>query len=116
MRISDWSSDVCSSDLHHLLVDAIALRPRLVDDPCKHHDLAGLELDALRERGVLARLDVVGNAFDVIQRAMLLPDLPCLSGQVSVCEKILPWNGDYETVDVTTSCTSLRTPLPHATP
>src|SRR3546814_17089001 len=41
---------------HHLLVDAIALRARLVDDPCKHPDLAGLELDALRERGVLARV------------------------------------------------------------
>src|SRR3546814_6345156 len=107
MRISDWSSDVCSSDLHHLLVDAIALRARLVDDPCKHHDLAGLELDALRERGVLARLDVVGNAFDVLQRAVLLPDLPCLAGQVAVGDKILLWNGDYRSEEHTSELQSL---------
>src|SRR3546814_929992 len=100
---------------HHLLVDAIALRARLVDDPCKHHDLAGLELDALRERGVLARLDIVGNAFDVLQRAMLFPDLPCLAGQVAVGDKILLWNRDYETVDVTRVGSSLRMTVPAAT-
>src|SRR5690606_20565328 len=50
---------------HDFLVDPVALRARLVDDPGKDHHLAGLELDALRERGVLARLDVVGHALDV---------------------------------------------------
>src|SRR3546814_2009577 len=28
MRISDWSSDVCSSDLRHVLADDPAARPR----------------------------------------------------------------------------------------
>ena len=41
--------------LHHLGVDAIAVRARLVHDPRKHHRLAGLELDALRKRRVLSR-------------------------------------------------------------
>src|SRR3546814_3813351 len=31
MRISDWSSDVCSSDLHHLLMSATAFKRDLSD-------------------------------------------------------------------------------------
>src|SRR5207249_9170525 len=51
----DWSSDVCSSDLVH--------------DVREHHRLAGFELDALRKRRALARLDVVGRALVVLERS-----------------------------------------------
>src|SRR3546814_2319690 len=45
MRISDWSSDVCSSDLFHargriLAVDEIPDRPDLVPDRAGEHALA----------------------------------------------------------------------------
>src|SRR6267378_6759919 len=36
--------------LHHLHVDAITMRARLEHDPRERHRLAGLELDASRER------------------------------------------------------------------
>src|SRR3970282_1609231 len=55
-------------------VDAVAVAARLVHHPGEHHGFAGLELDALRERGGLARLHVVGDAFGVGQCAMLAPD------------------------------------------
>src|SRR5262245_21487928 len=57
--------------LHHLRVDAIPVRARLEDDPRKEHDLAGLELDALRKRGELSWLDVIREALDVLERAVL---------------------------------------------
>src|SRR3546814_12044501 len=66
MRISDWSSDVCSSDLHDLVGD-LAQDEAVVGpvevagdvDGCADVDLAGTE--RLRERGA-GRLDVVGAA------------------------------------------------------
>src|SRR3546814_3196883 len=58
MRISDWSSDVCSSDLHHVADDArrLAVRP----GPVVAADLHGVE-DA-----TMHRLEAVS---DVRQRA-----------------------------------------------
>src|SRR5712672_3202384 len=53
--------------LHDLGHDAIAMRARLVDDVREHDHLAGFELDALRERRALARLDVVGRALVVLE-------------------------------------------------
>src|SRR5712691_186829 len=61
--------------LHDLGVDAVAMRARLVHNVGEHHRLAGFQLDALRERGVLARFDVVGQALDVFQRSVVPPDL-----------------------------------------
>src|SRR3546814_2320933 len=65
MRISDWSSDVCSSDLQRLAftldglprkpdlvllgLDAIAMRARLEHNPAEYHGFAGLHLHQLRE-------------------------------------------------------------------
>ena len=63
---------------HHLGVDPVALGARLVGDPGEHHGLARLQLDAARERGELADLDVVGDPFAVIQRAVFAPDLAAL--------------------------------------
>src|SRR3546814_16416988 len=39
MRISDWSSDVCSSDLHATLVDLDATDHRAVVDFCLRHSI-----------------------------------------------------------------------------
>src|SRR5258708_32247201 len=57
--------------LHDLRVDAIAMRARLVHDPGEDHGLAGLELDALRERRPLSDLDVVGDELPELERAVI---------------------------------------------
>src|SRR5688572_5622176 len=86
---------------HHLLVDAVALRARLVDDPGEDHRLVGLELDRLRERSELAGLHVVGDALAIFQRAVFAPDLAGLARHAPVCGQVLLRNGQYETVDIT---------------
>src|SRR3546814_15285533 len=48
MRISDWSSDVCSSDLARRILDL------------KHH--GGHQLGALRDQGIIGG-QLVGNLF-----------------------------------------------------
>src|SRR5436190_20550878 len=60
--------------LHDLGHDAVAMCARLVHDVREHHHLAGFQLDALRERRALARLDVVGRALVVLEGAVLAPD------------------------------------------
>src|SRR3546814_11949096 len=47
MRISDWSSDVCSSDLHHSLAqiaahEALILAPEYAEDLARSHVLLAL--------------------------------------------------------------------------
>src|SRR5713101_6638099 len=85
---------------HHLGVDAVALRAGFVGDPGEHHRLARLELDAARERGALADLDVLGHPFAVIQRAMLAPDLAGLPGHAAVSRKVLLRHRDDKSIDV----------------
>src|SRR3546814_10753944 len=51
MRISDWSSDVCSSDLHHAEVGAADLRRELAGE-----DMVGGRHRLLRERAQEQRL------------------------------------------------------------
>src|SRR5712691_8589619 len=60
--------------LHDLAHNAVAMLAILVDDPGKPDDLVLLQLDALRERGVLARLHVVRDALPVLERAVLPAD------------------------------------------
>src|SRR6266404_6874688 len=85
---------------HHPGVDAIALPARLVGDPGKHHGFARLELDAARERGALADLDVVGNPFPVFQRAVLTPDLAGLLRHAAIGGKVFPWDRDDKSIDI----------------
>src|SRR6266446_9896168 len=92
---------------HHPGVDAVALRARLVGDPGEHHRLARLELDAARERGALADLDVVGHPFAVIQRAMLAPDLAGLPGHAAVGGKIFLRHRDNKSIHVSHRHSSL---------
>src|SRR3546814_7414625 len=65
MRISDWSSDVCSSDLQHLLL-AAGQRPRLLAEPLAEprkqgeHALAAAPCASTRMR-VAADPQVLGD-------------------------------------------------------
>src|SRR5687767_7625437 len=57
--------------LHDLLVDAVALAARAVDDEREDDRFAALQLHAPRKRGPLADIDVVGHRFDVLKGAIL---------------------------------------------
>src|SRR6266404_9426796 len=106
MRLASNGSDLVSimpaSRLSAITlgVDAVALRARLVGDPGKYHRLARLELDAAREGGELADLDVVCHPFAVIQRAMLAPDLAGLLRHAAVGGKVLLRHRDDKSIDV----------------
>src|SRR3546814_4962128 len=41
MRISDWSSDVCSSDLQHSQSSAVSTKPNCISQPGCHQGHAG---------------------------------------------------------------------------
>src|SRR4030095_8107925 len=86
--------------LHDFRIDAIAFRARLVDDVGEHDRLSGLELDALRERRVLARLDVVGDALDVFEGAVVAPDLTRLLRHAPIGCQVLLRNGYYISIYV----------------
>src|SRR5215510_10819735 len=86
--------------LHDLGHDAVALRPRLVDDIGEHHRLAALELDAARERRPLAHLDVVGDAFAHFERTVLAPDFCRLLRQAAVSVELLGRHRNDKSIDV----------------
>src|SRR5690606_16962656 len=84
--------------LHHRRVDAVPFLARGVADPGEHHHLVGLELDRLRERGDLAGLDVIGNALDVFQGAVLEPDpAGCFRERAVVVDPVLRYR-KHETI------------------
>src|SRR5262249_28395849 len=85
---------------HHFGIDAIAVGARLVHDIGEHHRLSRLEFDALRERRVLARLDVVGDALDVLERAVVTPDLARLLRHAPIDRQFLFRNGHYVSIYV----------------
>src|SRR5687767_9907492 len=59
--------------LHYLCIDAIAMSPRLEYDVREHHRLAGFQLHHSRKRRSPLRLEVVTDAFLVVERAVLSP-------------------------------------------
>src|SRR3546814_20258844 len=71
MRISDWSSDVCSSDLIGVLANRC--EPDQLDDVCEQ--LARLELPswALPETPLLSA-PIVGDVMTALDGALLLGD------------------------------------------
>src|SRR5215217_3778157 len=73
---------------HHLGVDLVALGARLVGDPGEYDGFARLQLDAARKRGELADLDIVGDPFAVIERAVFAPDLAGLFRQLGISREI----------------------------
>src|SRR5713101_2590243 len=86
--------------LHHLGNHAVAVLAGLVHHPGKPDDFAGLELDASRERGALAPFHVVGDAFPVLERAVLAPDLARLERHAAVGFDFLFWDRYNESIDV----------------
>ena len=92
-RIASWV-------FHDLVVDDVALFARLVFDPGKHHHFIFLELDALRERRPLARLDVVGHALAKMQRAVFAPDRTGAARQFTVRIEFGARHRHDETIDV----------------
>ncbi|CCB63274.1 protein of unknown function [Hyphomicrobium sp. MC1] len=85
---------------HYLLVHGVAVRARIEDDPGKDDDLAVLQFDGLRKRCVLAGRDVIADAFDVGERAVLAPNLAGSFRQLAVIFQSLEWDRDDKTVDV----------------
>jgi hypothetical protein len=83
---------------HHGRIDAITILSRLVDDPGEHHDFVRLKLHRLRKRCDLARLHIVGDAFDVFKSAVLFPDRAGFRGKLLVGVDVLGWNGKNEPV------------------
>src|SRR5437763_13473146 len=79
--------------LHHFGIDAIAMRTRFIRDPREDDCLAGLELDAARERCPLAKLDVVGDVLAEIESAVIAPNPARLFGHAAVSLELVLWNG-----------------------
>src|SRR5882762_10872901 len=86
--------------LHHLFIHAVAVLARFVYDPRKPDHLAGLELDAPRERSALAPLHVVGDALPVLERPVLAPDLAGLERHAAVGFDFLLRDGNNEPIDI----------------
>src|SRR3954447_4166143 len=86
--------------LHDLGVDAVAMRPRLVQDVGKDHGLAALELDAARERRPFSHFDIVGDAFAKCERAVIAPDLAELPRNAAVHLEIPGRNRNDESIDI----------------
>src|SRR5688500_7024955 len=61
--------------LHHLLVHPITVRARLEDDPREAHRLTRLDVDTRGERLAHLDVEVVADALEVLQRAVLHPQL-----------------------------------------
>src|SRR3546814_19393961 len=83
MRISDWSSDVCSSDLHRARdFDLGAVHPQRIDALVEQSRLDVLEVDAARLRAV--RIVDARMSGDPLQRLEAQPMLVPLAGQCGV--------------------------------
>src|SRR5207253_2053370 len=89
---------------HHLGIDAVTVLARVIDYPCKHDDLAVLQLHALRKRRDLTRLHVVANAFPILKRAMFDPDLACLLCHATIRVEIAKRYRYDESIDVVCHC------------
>src|SRR5262245_7291720 len=75
--------------LHDPGVDAVAVRPRLEDDPREDHRLARLDLDGARERDAHLYIEVVADAFAVLDRAVIAPDATGLLRDLPVGRDVL---------------------------
>lgn len=86
--------------LHDLGVDAVAMGARLEGDPGEGHRLVGLELDAAREGRELSHLDVIGDAFAKLERAVLAPNLAGFPRHAPIGLDALLLDGHHEAVDI----------------
>jgi hypothetical protein len=86
--------------LHDLGVDAVAMGARLEGDPGEGHRLVGLELDAAREGRELSHLDVIGDAFAKLERAVLAPNLAGFPRHAPIGLDAHLLDGHHEAVDI----------------
>src|SRR2546426_1542098 len=93
---------------HHLGVDAVAMRARLVNDVSEHHRLAGLGLDSLRERRPEFHGQVVADTFAVFDRAVLAPNLARLLRHATVGVQVPFRNRQNESIYVVSHNSLLR--------
>src|SRR3546814_8965213 len=68
MRISDWSSDVCSSDLH------LVLEERSIEDLAHNHGLFGVAGPSARAPGVEVAGRILGLRRHGLLRVMLVEE------------------------------------------
>ena len=60
---------------HDLGVDFVAMFARLEDDPCKDHRLVKFTFNDTRERHLILYIQVIANAFPILEGAVFPPDL-----------------------------------------
>ena len=77
--------------LHHLLVDAIAMRARFVDDEGKDHRLPRFRAHGLGKRRRPLDLQVVADTLLVIERPVFAPDLPRLARDLAGTPRGSSW-------------------------
>ncbi|EEF22946.1 conserved hypothetical protein [Ricinus communis] len=86
--------------LHDLGHHLVALGLAVVGDPREHRDLVVLQMDGAGERGQFAIGHVVGDGFDIGQRAQLHPDRARQGRHLLVGLDIGLGHGEHETVDI----------------
>src|SRR3546814_15646237 len=67
MRISDWSSDVCSSDLEHVVVDQLVVAQRLAGGVEALEDLLCIRPRAEGDRHVLEPLEAAPDPRGLVE-------------------------------------------------
>src|SRR3546814_10303415 len=97
MRISDWSSDVCSSDLHASIVSLLELAPKRLkidrklvaplDVSISQRRLVASIIEIGRSQGI----EIVAEGVETMAHAEILRDLGChdigrASGRERVCQ------------------------------
>src|SRR3546814_1999663 len=73
MRISDWSSDVCSSDLVASLVGFFGLNSKRGASTCSMSKLAAIAFKVSLTASVTAASAASGSAIRLVKRARALP-------------------------------------------
>src|SRR5262245_8061377 len=87
--------------LHDLLVHCVSVRPVPVHDERVPEGLARLELHHLLEVAATGHgPEVVGDAFEVLESAVLHPDLLAPRRQLLVGGDLVPRPGDHESINV----------------
>jgi len=94
--------------LVHLLVHLIAVGFGFIDDVSEDHRLVRLKLAQAVERDAhVGDFQLVGDAFVVVERAMLQPGLATYLGHFLIGAEVFLFNRDHEAVDVFTHGNSL---------
>src|SRR3546814_7991475 len=93
MRISDWSSDVCSSDLHDAAIQLAVQRTELVrasasDDPLRYDDALADQAMVLSQAGRYAQAEPIERAALAGYRTLYAADSQPEIGRASCRERV----------------------------